>query len=179
MPSLKLNIVLLFCAHHSSDSIVRLFLMSVGTHRQRCSLNDVTVTTMPTVLPSQLQSSIWRPPFPLAQTKIEPCMKWSDATFPFLKWKKFLRETQTHLALPASCHTVEESSLGQRSRSVHSPSIVLGNFIQFSPHTRLMIGSADLWTPGCRVDVDVARVERQSSCLHCIIHHSVQHTDPT
>ena len=49
----------------------------------------------------------------------------------------------------------------------------------FSSFARLMIGSADLWTPGSRVDVDVTGVERQSSCLHCIVHHSVQHTDPT
>ena len=42
---------------------------------QRCFIK--VITTMSTVLPSQLQSSMCRPPFPLAQTKIDPCMFWS------------------------------------------------------------------------------------------------------
>ena len=167
MPSLKQNIVLLFCAHQCSDSIVRQFV-------------NVRWHTSATVLLSQRSQRCYRHSCSRrcgAHHSRSPRQRSNPACFG--QKTKPTKKSNTHLALSASCHSVEESSLRQRSRSVHSPSIVLGNFIQFSPPACLMIGSADLWTPGCRVDVDVARVERQSSCLHCIVHHSVQHTDPT
>ena len=100
---------------------------------QRCFIK--VITTMSTVLPSQLQSSMCRPPFPLAQTKIDPCMFWSRRD---LVWNN------SHLALPASRHAVEESSLCQGSGSVHGPSIVLGKFVQFFSPARLVMISSPL-----------------------------------
>ena len=140
--------------------------MSIGTHdRQRCychkDANGVTVT----VAVVDVSATI-------------PARPDKDGTLHLLvRGRNPQKTTHTFPCLPLV--TPLRKALFARGPG---PSTVRPSswaiFVQILSPARLIIGSADLWTPGSRVDVDVAWVERQSSCLDCIIHNPVQHTNP-
>lgn len=115
VPSLKPLIVRFFVLNDVLASIVRQFV-------------NVRWQTLATVLHSQRCQRCYRHSCNrrcVVHHSHSPIQRLNPAFFEDVRRYK---KSEAHLALPASCHSVEESSLCQRPRSIHSPSIVLGNF---------------------------------------------------
>ena len=98
--------------------------------------NGVTinnVTTMPTVFHQSYRNDVNGVTITVAIVDVSPSVPTRpDEDRPLhVLVKEGLVRNNSHLALPASRHAVEESSLCQGSGSVHGPSIVLGKFVQF------------------------------------------------